>query len=66
MSESLHFFGVVGTYASSDEEGCLACVVLQDVPVELLSAASITTAFGFEEEIVHNAFVGVCLLQIFG
>ena len=54
MVERLDLFCIVDSDASRDEEGGLARVVPEDVPVELLTAAAIALTFGLEEEVVYK------------
>ena len=51
--------GIIRADASREEEGCLADVIGEDMPVELLSAATRKLGLSVEEEIVSNALVGL-------
>ena len=55
---------VIGTDASTQEEGRLAFVGGEDFPVEFLPIAADGFSFGVEEEIVHCAVEDDCGFQV--
>ena len=57
VTPSSDFLFISGSYSAWEQEWGITIVLLQDIPIELLAAASYGFAFGVKEEEVSDFFI---------
>ena len=65
MTEGCDKLGIVGTYASTEQERGIAVVGMEETPVEFLAIAAHGLALCVEQEIVDDALIGLGLPDVF-
>ena len=55
---------IVGPDATTQQEGGMSMIVVEDAPVKLFSIAAYGLSLCVEEEIVGNVFVLTCPLEV--
>ncbi len=63
VSDSLYIFR---SYSTTQEEWNIAIVILQNLPIKLLTTSTHRLTFGVEKEVVNSAYVLLIFLDILG
>ena len=60
-----HSLRIVRTDAATEQERGVTVIGIENAPIELLPITAYRLPLSIEKEVVHQAFIGLCLKEVF-